>query len=62
MYRLNIIMCWVRMRDHFEVDAHHVVVAALHVLAQEGIVDKKVVAEAIAKYGIDPERLNPLYA
>ena len=50
------------LRDHFEVDAHHVVVAALHVLAQEGAVDKKVVAEAIAKYGIDPERLNPLYA
>ena len=50
------------LRDHFDVDAHHVVVAALHVLAQEGTVDKKVVAEAIAKYGIDPERLNPLYA
>ena len=50
------------LRDHFEVDAHHVVVAALHVLAQEGTVDKKVVAEAIVKYGIDPERLNPLYA
>ena len=50
------------LRDHFEVDAHYVVVAALHVLAQEGTVDKKVVAEAIAKYGIDPERLNPLYA
>ena len=50
------------LRDHFEVDAHHVVVAALHVLAQEGTVDKKVVAEAIAKYGINPERLNPLYA
>ena len=50
------------LRDHFEVDAHHVVVAALHVLAQEGTIDKKVVAEAIAKYGIDPERLNPLYA
>jgi len=50
------------LRDHFEVDAHHVVVAALHVLAQEGTVDKKVVAVAIAKYGIDPERLNPLYA
>ena len=50
------------LRDHFEVDAHHVVVAALHVLAQEGTVDKKVVAEAITKYGIDPKRLNPLYA
>ncbi|MBN6070992.1 pyruvate dehydrogenase (acetyl-transferring), homodimeric type [Aggregatibacter actinomycetemcomitans] len=50
------------LRDHFEVDARHVVVAALNVLAQEGTVDKKVVAEAIAKYGIDPERLNPLYA
>ena len=50
------------LRDHFEVDAHHVVVAALHVLAQEGTVGKKVVAEAITKYGIDPERLNPLYA
>lgn len=50
------------LRDHFEVDTRHVVVAALTELAKQGTVDKKVVAEAIAKYGIAADRVNPLYA
>lgn len=50
------------LRDHFEVDAKHVVVATLSTLANEGKIDKQVVVEAIAKFGIDNTKLNPLYA
>lgn len=50
------------LREHFEVDERYVVVAALAELVQQGTVDKKIVAEAIAKYGIDSGKVNPLYA
>lgn len=50
------------LREHFEVNAHYVVVAALTELAKQGAVDTKVVAQAIEKYGIDAEKMNPLYA
>jgi pyruvate dehydrogenase E1 component len=51
-----------RLREHFEVDRRYIAVAALKALAEEGTVPAARVAEAIAKYGIDTERLNPLYA
>jgi pyruvate dehydrogenase E1 component len=51
-----------QLRKHFEVNAVHVVVAALKALADEGALDAKTVAEAIKKYGIDPEKINPLHA
>jgi len=47
------------LRDFFEVDRHYVVIAALKALAEEGAVPAARVAEAIKKYGIDPERPNP---
>jgi pyruvate dehydrogenase E1 component len=47
------------LRDFFEVDRRHVSVAALKALADEGAIDRKVVAQAIAKYGIDANRGNP---
>jgi pyruvate dehydrogenase E1 component len=47
------------LRRFFEVDRHFVVVAALKALAEEGAVAAARVAEAIRKYGIDPERPNP---
>ena len=50
------------LREHFEVDARYVVVAALHELAKQGKLDAKVVADAIAKFGLKTEILNPLYA
>ena len=50
------------LREFFEVDARYVVVAALSELAKQGKFDKKVVAEAIAKFGLNVDRLNPLYA
>ena len=51
-----------KLREHFEVNRHFVVLAALRALADEGKVKPKVLAEAIRKYGIDPEKSNPHYA
>lgn len=50
------------LREHFEVDARYVVVAALSQLAKEGTVSNQVVADAIAKFGLNVDRINPLYA
>ena len=50
------------LRDFFEVDRRYVVVAALSALARDGVVDSGRVAEAIARYGIDPERPSPARA
>jgi pyruvate dehydrogenase E1 component len=49
-----------KLRRFFEVDRHYVAVAALKALADEGTVPAARVAEAIRKYGIDPERPNPV--
>jgi pyruvate dehydrogenase E1 component len=48
-----------RLRDFFEVDRRWIAVAALKTLADEGRVKPSVVAEGIAKYGIDPEKAPP---
>jgi pyruvate dehydrogenase E1 component len=50
------------LRAHFEVDRHHVAVAALKALADDGEVPPDVVRQAIEKYGIDPERPDPARA
>ncbi len=50
------------LRHHFEVDAKFVVIAALRELVTAGDIDKKVLVEAIAEYGIDQNKINPLYA
>ncbi|MEJ2059106.1 MAG: pyruvate dehydrogenase (acetyl-transferring), homodimeric type [Gammaproteobacteria bacterium] len=51
-----------QLRRHFEVDRYYVAVAALKALADQGDVPASKVQEAIRKYGIDPEKRNPLYA
>ncbi len=48
------------LRHFFEVDRYWVTIAALKALADEGIVPVERVAQAIGKYGIDPEKPNPL--
>ncbi|HSD21886.1 MAG TPA: pyruvate dehydrogenase (acetyl-transferring), homodimeric type [Anaeromyxobacter sp.] len=48
-----------RLRRFFEVDRHHVAVAALSALAGEGKIPAAKVAEAIEKYGIDPAKPAP---
>ncbi|MCP1625869.1 pyruvate dehydrogenase (acetyl-transferring), homodimeric type [Pseudomonas nitroreducens] len=49
-----------KLRHFFEVDRHWVVLAALEALADRGDIEPKMVAEAIAKFGLDPEKPNPL--
>ena len=51
-----------KLREHFEIDRHYIVVAALKSLADEGKLPVTKVAEAIAKYGIKADKTNPLYA
>lgn len=48
------------LRKHFEVDRHFIALAALKALADEGKIDRATVATAITKYGIDPEKSDPL--
>ncbi|WP_175912369.1 MULTISPECIES: pyruvate dehydrogenase (acetyl-transferring), homodimeric type [unclassified Burkholderia] len=48
-----------KLRRFFEVDRWHIAIAALNALAKEGVIKASVVAEAIAKYGIDTEAAAP---
>jgi len=48
------------LRQHFEVDKRYIAVTALKALADDGVLDQKSVAKAIAKYGIDPDRPDPV--
>jgi pyruvate dehydrogenase E1 component len=50
------------LRRHFEVDAGYVVVAALYELAKSGEIEFVQVSEAIEKFNIDAEKINPLLA
>ena len=49
----------VALRRFFEVDRHHVAVAALQALAEQGTVEPAVVQEAIERYEIDPDAEAP---
>ncbi len=51
-----------KLREHFEINRHYIVVAALKSLADEGKLPQAKVAEAIKKYGINIDKINPLYA
>ncbi|MNN41572.1 Pyruvate dehydrogenase E1 component [compost metagenome] len=47
------------LRTFFEVDRHFIVLAALTALADGGELPRSKVGEAIAKYGIDVDKLDP---
>jgi pyruvate dehydrogenase E1 component len=49
-----------KLRHFFEVDRHFIVIAALETLVARGEIKAKVVADAIKRFGIDPEKINPL--
>ncbi|WP_298932143.1 pyruvate dehydrogenase (acetyl-transferring), homodimeric type [uncultured Ramlibacter sp.] len=51
-----------KLREHFEINRHYIVLAALKALSEEGTVPVAKVAEAIAKYGIKADKINPLHA
>ncbi len=48
-----------RLRRFFEIDRHHVVLAAIEALAAEGAVPAERVVEVIERYGIDTEAAPP---
>ena len=48
------------LRIFFEVNRYYIVVAALKALSDDAEIDSKIVQQAIAKYGIDPEKPNPV--
>ena len=47
------------LRNFFEVDARFIALAALAELAQDGEIDRKIMAKAIKDFGIDPGKPNP---
>ncbi len=49
-----------KLREYFEVNRQYIVVAALKTLADDGVVPAQKVAEAIAKYGINADKPNPM--
>jgi pyruvate dehydrogenase E1 component len=51
-----------KLREHFEVNRHYIALAALKALSDEGALPVAKVTEAIAKYGIKTDKINPLYA
>ncbi len=51
-----------RLRQHFEINRHYITVAALRALADEGKVPMDRVSAAIKQYGIQADKINPLYA
>ncbi|MDJ0771285.1 MAG: pyruvate dehydrogenase (acetyl-transferring), homodimeric type [Ilumatobacter sp.] len=48
-----------QLRRHFEIDTGHVVVAVLTGLMEAGEIDPSVVDEAIKRYDIDPDAVDP---
>jgi pyruvate dehydrogenase E1 component len=49
-----------QLRHFFEVNRYFVVLAALTALADAGEIERSKVREAIEKYGIDPEKPDPV--
>ena len=49
-----------KLREFFEVDRHFVAIAALKALADEDAIPAATVAKAVKKYGIDPNKPNPI--
>ncbi|BBE09337.1 pyruvate dehydrogenase subunit E1 [Mycoavidus cysteinexigens] len=49
-----------KLRHFFEVDRYWVTVAALKALADEGVIKPQIVADALAKYQLDPAKPNPM--
>ncbi|WP_343192325.1 pyruvate dehydrogenase (acetyl-transferring), homodimeric type [Buchnera aphidicola (Formosaphis micheliae)] len=51
-----------KLRNYFEIDEYHIVVASLGELSKLGQINKQVVADAISKYNVKTNRINPRLA
>ena len=48
------------LREFFEVDRHFIVLAALKALADDGLIGREKISEAISRYGINVDKTNPV--
>ena len=48
------------LREFFEVDRHFIVLAALKALADDGVIGREKVSEAISRYGINVDKADPV--
>ncbi len=48
------------LRRHFEVDRQFIVLAALKALADDGVIERQVVAQALVDLGINAEKIDPV--
>ncbi|KQV80114.1 pyruvate dehydrogenase [Massilia sp. Root351] len=48
------------LREFFEVNRYYITVAALKSLAEEGKIEASVVEQAVVKYGLNPNKPNPV--
>ena len=51
-----------QLRHFFEVNAQHIAIAAIYALVQEGSLDKSILNSAIQKYGIDADKIDPVFS
>ena len=51
-----------KLRSHFEIDRHFIVLSALKSLVAQKKLKPRCLTDAIAKYGVDPDKSNPHYA
>ena len=51
-----------KLREHFEIDRRFIVLAALKHLVGEGLLKTAVLSEAIKRYHINPDKVDPAYA
>ncbi|MFZ9338961.1 MAG: pyruvate dehydrogenase (acetyl-transferring), homodimeric type, partial [Limnohabitans sp.] len=51
-----------KLREHFEINRHYIVVAALKALSEEGVVPVSTVTKAIQQYQLSADKTNPLNA
>ena len=49
-----------KLRHFFEVDRYFIVIAALEALVARGEIKPKIMTDALKRFGIDPEKANPL--
>ena len=50
-----------KLRNFFEVDRYFVVLATMYALVKDGKVKHEMLAKVIAKYGIDSNKVDPMY-
>jgi len=48
-----------KLRHFFEVDRYFIVVAALKALADQGTIEVEQVVQAMERFGIDPDKVDP---